>query len=123
MKRGILCLLSVSEAEMGIRDSTYGVVLAVRFTVEVAGQESGEQLALVEHINGTRFGVTGCLKICCAPVDFGIPLHVLEPHIQSYVANAVHLMGGVTLSDMINKVLEMELRVPIEFEAATTPTY
>jgi hypothetical protein len=99
------------------------VVLAVRFTVEVAGQESGEQLALVEHINGTRFGVTGCLKICCAPVDFGIPLHVLEPHIEGYVAHAVHLMGEVTLSDVINKVLEMELRVPIEFEAATTPTH
>jgi hypothetical protein len=32
---------------------------------------------------------------------------VLEPHIEGYVANAVHLMGGVALSDMINKVLEM----------------
>ena len=53
----------------------------------------------------------------------GSEMHMLEPHIEGYVANAVHLMGGVTLSDMIKKVLEMELRVPIEFETATTQTH
>jgi len=50
MQRGILCLHSVSEADMGIRDLASSVVLEVRFTLEVGGQLSTGKVALVEQV-------------------------------------------------------------------------
>jgi hypothetical protein len=121
MQRGVLCLLSVSGAELRLCDSKSGDVV-VRFTVEVAGQQSGEHLALVEHIGRPDLGLTaGRLKVCCREVAFGIPSRVIEPHIETYVGQAVHMIGGVTLAEMANKVCEMPSRVPIEFEAAESP--
>ena len=119
MQRGVLCLLSVGEADMGIRDLTSNVVLEVRFTVEVGERQSPKQVALVEQVGKAHFGLAGHLKICCAPIDFGIPLHVIEPHIEAYVMRAVHIVGGVTLAEMAKKIVEMEMRVPIEFEVGT----
>ena len=119
MQRGVLCLHSVSEADMGISDIAPNVVLAVHFTVEVGGQQSAEQLALVEQIGKPHLGVAGRFKICCAPNDLGVPSHVIEPHIEAYVVRALHTVGGFTTAEMKNKAFEMELRVPIEFEVGT----
>ena len=98
MQRGILWLRSVSEAGIVMRGLASGVVLAGRFAVEVGGRQSAEQLALVEQIG--EHGVTGHLKIRCVPTAFGIPTQVLDPHIDAYVAHAVHMVGGVRLADM-----------------------
>ena len=106
---------------MRLCDSTSGDVV-VRFTVEIAGQQSGEHLALVEQIGRPDLGLTaGRLKVCCGDIAFGIPARVIEPHIETYVVQAVHFIGGVTLAEMANKVCEMPSRVPIEFEAAESP--
>ena len=118
MQQGVLCLISVSGAELRLCDSTSGDV-AVRFTVEVGGQQSGEHLALVEQVSEAELGLVGHLKVCCAPIDVGIPAQVIEPHIEAYVLRAVHMIGGISLTEMANKVVEIDLRVPIEFEAIT----
>jgi hypothetical protein len=123
IQRGILCLRSVTEADMGISDIATAVVLAVHFTVEVGGQQSAEQLALVEQVDKTHLGVAGRFKICCAPLDFGIPAPVIEPHIEAYVVRALHTIGGFTAAEMKNKAFEMELRVPIEFSVGTGPIH
>ena len=118
LQRGVLCLISVSGAELRLCDSTSGDV-AVRFTVEVEGQQSDEYLALVAQVSQAELGLAGHLKVRCAPIDVGIPAQVIEPHIETYVLRAVHVIGGVSLAEMANKVVEMELQVPIEFEADT----
>ena len=118
MKRGVLSLLSVSGAELRLCPSNCGDVI-VRFTVQVGQLQSGEQLALVEQVGGAELGITGRLKIRCAPLDVGIPRQVIETHIETYVLRAVQTIGGVSLAEMVNKVVEMELQVPIEFEADT----
>ena len=33
--------------------------------------------------------------------------------------DAIHMTGGLTVADMANKVFEVEVRFPIEFEAET----
>ena len=118
MKRGILSILSVSGAELRLCPSSCGDVV-VRFTIQVGQQHSGEQLALVEQVGEAELGLTGRLKIRCAPLDVGIPSQVIEPHIETYVLQAVRTIGGVSLAEMANKVVEVELQVPIEFEADT----
>ena len=118
MKRGILSMLSVSGAELRLCPSNCGDVV-VRFTVQVGQHRSGEQLALVEQVGGAELGLMGRLKIRCAPLDVGIPPQVIEPHIETYVLQAVRTIGGVSLAEMANKVVEVELQVPIEFEADT----
>ncbi len=118
MQRGVLCLISVSGAELRLCDSTSGDV-AVRFRLEVGGQQSDEYLALVAQVSQVELGLAGHLKVRCAPIDVGIPAQVIEPHIETYVLRAVHMIGGVSLAEMANKVVEMELQVPIEFEADT----
>jgi hypothetical protein len=117
MQRGILCLLSVSEA--GIRDLAPNVVLQVRFTVEVGGEPSAEEIALVEQVGGPHLGITGNLKVSCATTEFGIPTSVIEPHIEAYVGYAVHMMGCFSVAEMVNKVFEMEFKLPIEFQAGS----
>jgi hypothetical protein len=84
-----------------------------------AGRLSAEQAALVEQVGKPHLGLTGNLRICCVPIDFGIPTSVIEPHIEAYVVYAVHTMGGFSVADMLNKVFEMEFKVPIEFQAGT----
>jgi hypothetical protein len=118
MKRGILSMLSVSGAELRLCASNVGDVV-VRFTIQVDQQQSGEQLALVEQVGGAELGITGRLKVRCPPLDVGIPPQVIEPHIETYVVRAVQMIGGVSLQEMANKVVEVELQVPIEFEADT----
>jgi len=63
--------------------------------------------------------MTGNLKIRCAPIDFGIPASVIEPHIEAYVVYAMHMSGGFSVAEMKNRTFEMELRVPIEFEVGS----
>ena len=118
MKRGVLSLLSVSGAELRLCPSNCGDVV-VRFTVQVGQQQSGEQLALVEQVDTGELGLAGRLKVRCASIDVGIPPQVIEPHIETYVLRAVQMIGGVSLAEMANKVVEVELQVPIEFEADT----
>src|SRR5687768_7258286 len=84
MQRGVLCLISVSGAELRLCDSTSGDV-AVRFTIEVEGQQACEHFALVEQVSQTELGLAGHLKVRCAPIDVGIPAQVIEPHIEAYV--------------------------------------
>ena len=118
MQRGILSLLSVSGAELRLCPSNCGDVV-VRFTVQVGQHQSGEQLALVEQVGAGELGLTGHLKVRCAPIHVGIPPQVVEPHIETYVLHAVRMIGGVSLQELANKVVEVELQVPIEFEADT----
>ena len=66
-----------------------------------------------------QLGLTGHLNVRCTPIDVGIPLDVIEPHIEAYVTRAVQMVGGLSLAEMTNKVVEIELQVPIEFEADT----
>ena len=113
MQQGILCLKSVCEADMG--DTCSGAAVAVTFHVEVGGEQSSDQVAWVEQI-GDEYGAAGHLKIWCAPIPFGFPQPVVEPYIENYVLNATHMFAGVTLTDMANKVFEMDLRVPIAFK-------
>jgi hypothetical protein len=118
MRRGILSLLSVSGAELRLCPSNSGDVV-VRFTVQVGQQQSGEQLALVEQVPAGELGLAGRLKVRCASIDVGIPPQVIEPYIETYVLRAVQMIGGVSLAEMANKVVEVELQVPIEFEVDT----
>jgi hypothetical protein len=96
-----------------------GVVLAVRFTVQVGGDQSAEHVAFVEQIGEPTSGLTGHLRIRSEPIAFGIPLQAVETQIESYVVDAIHMTGGLTVADMANKVFEVEVRFPIEFEAET----
>ena len=117
MKRGILSLLSVTGAELRLCPSNCGDVV-VRFTVQLGQQQSGEQLALVEQVGGAELGLTGHLKVRCAPIDVGIPPQVIEPHIETYVVHALQMIGGVSLAEMANKGVEIDLRVHRPDEAA-----
>ena len=118
MQRGVLCLSSVGES-FRMRGVAPGVVLAVRFTVQVGGDQSGEHVAFVEQIGEPTLGLTGHLRIRSEPIAFGIPLQAVEAPIESYVVDAIHMTGGLTVADMANKVFEVEVRFPIEFEAET----
>jgi len=119
MQRGVLRLLSVGES-FRMRGVAPSIVLAVRFTVQVGGDESAEHIAFVEQTGEPGLGATGRLTIRSTPIAFGIPLPALEPHIESYVVDAIHMTGGIRVADMANKVFEVEVRFPIEFQASAT---
>jgi hypothetical protein len=58
-----------------------------------------------------------------ATTDFGIPTSVIEPHIEAHVVYAVHMMGCFSVADMVNKVFEMEFKLPIEFQTGSDPIH
>src|SRR4029450_11562402 len=103
MQRGNLCLTRICEADMDVRDVCSRRVLAVTFHIEVGSEQSTDQVALVEQV-GDEYGAMGHLTICYGPIPFGVPQQVVEAHIQDYVMHAIHMVAGVTVDDMANKV-------------------
>jgi hypothetical protein len=111
--------MSVGES-FKMRGVAADIVLAVRFTVQVGGDESAEHIAFVEQAGEPRLGATGWLKIRSTSIAFGIPLNALESHIETYVVDAIDMCGGISVSDMANKVYEVEVQFPVEFQAIET---
>jgi hypothetical protein len=111
--------MSVGES-FRMRGVASNVVLTVRFTVQVGGDESGEHIAFVEQTGEPVLAAAGHLKIRSPSVAFGVPLPALEPYIESYVVDAIHMVGGISVADMANKAFEVEVRRTIEFEAIAT---